>query len=306
MLKKSYGLLAGFQVYSNWRERAAAYQAIMQPIFLIVGSVVIGLVILVGCYRWLVVWGPIHHIFSAEAMWIVLLGVGGWSATRAPVEQLSRYLIVVIVAIAAFLATLVGAPPILHIDLQTTHEMYWPYTIVSLIPLVIAIGGTGLLVVHYCHQSIFCRILASWRLKAIFLGTVAGVLLMFQQLLGAEFAGASLVSIPFEPLLHVQWLVTVILVQAIAEELIFRAVIFDYLHKVRGMSLWWAVVTTLAFNLLVYLPLMPLNLPPEQITIYLLQPVMLAITCSVLWTWERGINACLACNITFRLLLMLL
>ncbi len=305
MLKKSYGLLAGFQVHSNWRERALAYQAIMQPMFMIVASVVIGLVLLVSLYRWLVIWSPIHHIFSAEAMWIVLFGVGGWSATRAPVQQLSRYLIVVIVAIAAFLATLLGAS-LLQVDLQSTRQMSWPYSIVSLIPLLIVIAGTGLLVVHHCHQSIFCRILTSWRLKATFLGTVAGVLLMFQQLLGAEFAGASLLSIPFEPLLHVQWLVTVIFVQTIAEELIFRAVIFDYLHKVRGVSLWWALLTTLVFNVLVYLPLMPLNLPPEQITIYLLQPVMLAITCSVLWTWERGINACLACNITFRLLLMLL
>lgn len=298
-------LLAGFRVFSNWRERSALYEHISQTAFVTALLSVITLAGLIGVYRLLVEWVPVRLIFTAEAVWIILFCVGGWTLTRTSLQNLAGFLAVAIAAVLSLLLTVIIAPW-LQADLQVGGGGQWPYTVVSLIPLTIAVSGTLYLIYMHCRTSPFCLAMSTWRLQATFFGTVAGVLLLFQQLLAAVFAGAALHGIERQPLFYLQWFVTVVVVHAVAEELIFRGTIFDYLHKVRGISLWWAVLVTLLLNLLIYLPLIPPELSPGQLTIFLLQPAMLAVTCSLLWSWERGVSACLACNITFRLLLMLL
>lgn len=298
-------MLTGFRVFSNWRERSAVYEQISQTAFVAALVAVITLVGLIGIYRLWVEWVPVRLIFTAEAVWIILLSVGGWALTRTPLQNLAGFLTVAIAGVLSLLVTVVVASW-LQVDLQLAVQGQWSYTILSLIPLLITVFGTLYFIYKHCATSMFCSAMSTWRLQATFLGTLAGILLLFQQLLAAVFAGAALHGIERQPLLYVQWVVTVVVVHSVAEELIFRGAIFDYLHKVRGIALWWSVFVTLLLNLLVYLPLIPPDLSPGQLTIFLLQPTMLAITCSLLWSWERGVNACLACNITFRLLLMLL
>jgi membrane protease YdiL (CAAX protease family) len=298
-------LLTDFRVFPNWRERSALYERISQTAFAAALVAVIVLMGLISVYRFWVEWVPVRMIFTAEAVWIILLSVGGWAFTRTSLQNLASFLAVAIVAVLSLLLTVIVAPW-LQADLQSGEHWQWSYGVISLVPIVIAVMGTLFLIYRHCGSSMFCGAMSTWRLQATFLGTVAGILLLFQQLLAAVFAGAALHGIERQPLLYVQWFVTVVVVHAVAEELIFRGAIFDYLHKVRGISLWWAVLVTLLLNLLIYLPLIPPDLSQGQLTIFLLQPAMLAVTCSLLWSWERGVSACLACNITFRLLLMLL
>lgn len=298
-------LLADFRVLPNWRERAATYERVAQSAFWVTVLAVCALAALLGVYRFFVEWTPIRLIFTAEAVWMILLSIGGWTLTRTSVQQLAAFLSVAIVSVLLLLITVIVAPW-LQADLQTGLRAHWLYTVISIVPLLANWTGTAVLLTRHCQQSIFCRGMALFRLRATFFGTMAGVLLLFQQLLAAVFAGIRLHVIPHEPLLYWQWFVTVVCVQAIAEEFIFRAAVFDYLHKVRGQSLWWAILVTFILNLLIYLPLTPSSLSPSQLTLYLLQPAMLSITCSMLWSWERGPSASLACNITLRLLFMLL
>jgi hypothetical protein len=298
-------LLTDFRVFPNWRQRSTLYALISQTGFATALVAVVALTGLIGVYRLLVEWVPVRLIFTAEAVWIILLSVGGWAFTRTSLQNLAGFLAVAIVSVLSLLLTVIIAPW-LQADLQSGERWQWSYTMISLVPLVVAVFGTLYFVHKHCRTSMFCRATSTWRLQATFLGTVAGILLLFQQLLAAVFAGAALHGIEHQPLLYVQWFVTVVVVHSVAEELVFRGAIFDYLHKVRGISLWWAVLVTLLLNLLIYLPLIPPELSLGQLTIFLLQPTMLAVTCSLLWSWERGVSACLACNITFRLLLMLL
>jgi hypothetical protein len=84
--------------------------------------------------------------------------------------------------------------------------------------------------------------------------------------------------------------------------LIFRATIFDYLHKVRGINLWVGIFISMALNLIFYLPQAPMGTRPEQQALFWLGPAMLSITNALLWTWERGGNSVIASNLTFRIL----
>jgi Na+/melibiose symporter-like transporter len=99
---------------------------------------------------------------------------------------------------------------------------------------------------------------------------------------------------------------TVILVGAVAEESIFRATIFDYLHQVRRVNLWIAIFISMAINLIFYLPQAPAGALPEQQALFWLGSAMLSITNALLWTWERGTNSVIASNVTFRILHLLL
>lgn len=305
MSDRSPELLSGFRVFPNWRERAADYERVGQAGFAVALIAVLLLAGLISIYRLFIDWIPVRLIFTAEAVWLVLLTIGGWAITRTHIQHLASFLVVAIVGVMSLLVTVIFAPSF-QADLLSAVQINWSYAIVSLIPLIIALGGTGILAYRQCRTSVFCRITSAWRLQATIFGTIAGILLLFQQLLSAVYAGTALHSIERQPLLYFQWFFTVVLVQAVAEELIFRGAIFDYLHKVRSFSLWLSILVTLCLNLLIYLPLIPPDLSAAQVTIFLLQPAMLAITCSLLWSWERGISASLACNITFRLLLMLL
>ncbi|MCB0116113.1 MAG: hypothetical protein R2873_29930 [Caldilineaceae bacterium] len=305
MSDQSAELLGGFRVYSNWKERATVYERLGQQAFAVSLVAVVLLVCLIGAYRLFGEWQPVRLIFASEAVWIVLLVIGGWVITRSPLQDLTGFLAVAILGVLGLLSNVIVAPW-LHADLMSAARMQWSYAIASLIPLAIALGGTGLLIYRYCRASDFCRGNAIWRLQPVFIGTVAGILLLFQQLLSAVLASATVHGIERQSLLYVQWFVTVALVQSVAEELLFRGGIFDYLYKVRSLSLWWSMLITLSLNLLIYLPLIPPDLSAGEVTIFLLQPAMLAVTCSLLWSWDRSISACLACNVTFRLLLMML
>ncbi|MBX2999382.1 MAG: hypothetical protein KF893_12780 [Caldilineaceae bacterium] len=185
----------------------------------------------------------------------------------------------------------------------------WWRLLIPLAPILVLWGGVVWATLKDSQASPFSLLSLRWRPKALFYGFCAGALLFSQHFLAGIFTVSGTVLWPAEALNALGMigrLGMVVLVWAVAEELIFRATIFDYLHHVRGINLWLAIFMSMALNLLVYLPQTPTGAAPEQQILFWLGPAMLSITNALLWTWERGANSAVASNMTFRILYLLL
>jgi hypothetical protein len=297
-------LLAGFHVRENWQARAQEYQRLAKTAFSVAVLAVFSFVLILGFYRWRFAQNRSELFVLVQTTWFFLFAVGSWCITRAANRRLPRYLWIAFIASLILLALFLTQRAEIMPRLDQPAD--WAYMLIILIPLIVIWIGTGSSALVDCRTSSFCLLSTTWRLRALFYGTCVGVVLMFQQLLAAAFSGLPWLSLQPEPLYLFQWSTTAILVRPIAEEFIFRATIFDYLHKVRQVDLWIALVISTLFNVLIYLPQLPAALQADQIALFLLAPTMLAITNALLWTWERGPNACVASNFTFCVLRVLL
>jgi membrane protease YdiL (CAAX protease family) len=297
MNEKFPKLLAGFEVHADWQERVDRSVRCANGAFITALATIAIAVTILGLH-WL---GGEEDLFVVEAVWFFLFAVGGWALTRSPLSRLYRYLLVTTAAAALLLLILITAP-----DLPSAlgEELLWQI-LLPLLPILVLWGGVARFALLDCKDSPFCLLSLRWRPKALLYGSCVGGLLVLQLLLARNFIGAPLTSQPLDTLRLVGWFGTLILVGSVAEELIFRATLFDYLHKVRGINLWMAVFVSAGINLLFYLPQAPMHAMPEEQALFWLGPAMLSITNSLLWTWERGINSVIASNVVFRILYLL-
>jgi membrane protease YdiL (CAAX protease family) len=292
-------LLAGFDVYADWQERVDRSERCANGAFTTALATIAIAVTILGIY-WL---GGEENLFVVEAVWFFLFAVGGWSLTRSPINRLYRYLLVAVAATSLLLLIVMSVPAP---QPASSAEMPWWQFLLPLLPILVLWGGVARFIQLDCKDSPFCLLSLRWRPKALLYGSCVAALLVLQLLLARTFTGATLPSQSLDPLGLVGWFGTLILVGSVAEELIFRATIFDYLYKVRGINLWLAVFTSAGINLLFYLPQAPIHAQPEQQALFWVGPAMLSITNSLLWTWERGTNSVIASNVVFRILHLLL
>jgi hypothetical protein len=291
-------LLAGFEVYGDWQERVANARRRAYGAFVVALAAVAVAVIILGI-QWLDRRG--EGGFAVEPAWLFMFAVGGWCLTRSPLSRLYRYLLIAAAAVILWMVLGLAAPS----PQTAAGDRVWWRFLIPLAPLLILGGGVVRAVLQDCQDSPFCLLSLKWRPKALLYGSSVGLLLFIQYFLAGIFAGSLLPGEPLDAVGMVGRFAAVILVGAVAEELIFRATIFDYLHQVRGINLWIAIFISMTINLLFYLPQAPQGALPEQQALFWLGPAMLAITNALLWTWERGINSVIASNVIFRILHLL-
>lgn len=289
-------LLAGFEVYADWQEREVCARRYAHGAFMV--ALATAAVIILGI-QWL---NRGVDGFAVEPAWFLMFAIGGWCLTRSPLSRLYRYLLIGAVVVILWAVIGLAAPS----PQTAVGDVSWWRFLTSLAPLLILGGGVIRAVLQDCKDSPFCLLSLRWRPKAILYGSSVGLLLFVQYFLAGFFASASLPGESLDVLGMVGRFAMVILVRAVAEELIFRATIFDYLHQVRGVNLWLAVFISMTINLLFYWPQAPQGAQLEQQALFWLGPAMLSITNALIWTWERGINSVIACNVTFRVLHLLL
>lgn len=299
MNEKFPKLLAGFEVFADWRERVDRSQHCAFSAFTTALATVAIAVVLLGIH-WI---SRPDDLLAVEAVWFFLFAVGGWCITRSPISRLYRYLLVAAVATLLLLAVLLMGS---SSQAERATEASWWRLGTLLIPLVVLWGGVARFTLRDCQESPFCLLSLRWRPKALLYGIGVGSLLYIQIFLAHTFVGGSLPVQSLDRLGMAGWFGTTILIGAVAEELLFRATIFDYLHKVRGINLWIAVIVSVGINLIFYLPQAPMAAPLAQQTLFWLAPIMLSITNALLWTWERGVNSVVASNVMFRILHALL
>jgi hypothetical protein len=288
-------LLAGFEVYADWQERVASARRYAYGAFVVALATIAFAVIILGIQRL----NRGEDGFAVEPVWFFMFAVGGWCLTRSPLSRLYRYLLVAAAAVILWMVLGLTAPS----PQTATGDSAWWRFLIPLAPLLVLGGGVVRAVLQDCKDSPFCLLSLRWRPKALLYGSSVGLLLFVQYFLAGIFAGASL---PGYALGMVGRFAIVILVGAVAEELIFRATIYDYLHQVRGINLWIAIFISMTINLIFYWPLAPQGALPAQQALFWLGPAMLSITNALMWTWERGINSVIASNVTFRVLHLLL
>jgi hypothetical protein len=291
-------LLAGFEVHTDWQERVDRAQRCAYGAFMVALTTIAVAVIILGIH-WL---NRGQDQFAVEAIWLFMFAVGGWCLTRSPLSRLYRYLLIAAAAVILLLVIGLAMPS----PQTAAGDRAWWRLLIPLAPILVLWGGIVRAVLQDCKDSPFCLLSLRWRPKALLYGSSVGMLLFVQYFLAGIFTGASLPGEPMDALGMVGRFATVILVGAVAEELIFRATIFDYLHQVRRINLWIAIFISMAINLIFYLPQAPAGALPEQQALFWLGPAMLSITNALLWTWERGTNSVIASNVTFRILHLLL
>jgi membrane protease YdiL (CAAX protease family) len=290
-------LLAGFEVYADWQERVASARRCAHGAF-VVALIAVAVAVIIMGIQWL---DGREGGFAVEPAWLFMFAIGGWCLTRSPLSRLYRYLLIAAAALILWMVLGLAAP-----SPQTpAGDRAWWRFLIPLAPLLVLAGGVVRAVLQDCKDSPFCLLSLKWRPKALLYGSSVGLLLFVQYFLAGIFAGALLPGEPLDAVGMVGRFASVILVAAVAEELIFRATIFDYLHQVRGINLWIAIFISMTINLIFYLPQAPQGVLPEQQALFWLGPAMLSITNALLWTWERGINSVIASNVIFRILHLL-
>jgi hypothetical protein len=292
-------ILAEFEVYSDWQERLDRAQRCAYAAFRVALATTVMAATILGI-RWLT---SNENLFIIEAVWIFMFAIGGWCITRSTFRRLYRYLIIAVVATALLVLIGLITPP------SAIEEGAWWRLLIPLAPILVLWGGVAWAILKDHQESPFSLLSLRWRPKVLFYGIGVGVLLFSQYFLAGIFSDSGAAPWPGETLNALGMIGRfgiVVLVWAVAEELIFRATIFDYLHHVRRINLWIAIFISMALNLLIYLPQTPTGASPGQQTLFWLGPAMLSITNALLWTWERGAHSAVVSNMTFRILYLLL
>ncbi len=142
-----------------------------------------------------------------------------------------------------------------------------------------------------------------WWIPRVVLGIVGGLVIVWELSLAAYFSDSP-ATFGFNWALILRYSVYILGIRAVGEELIYRRLIFHYLYRRRQIGFWISAAIALSFNMLIYLAIMPENLSPSTLSLYILGPALMAITNSVLYAKDGTILSSVISNILFQLVFL--
>lgn len=142
-----------------------------------------------------------------------------------------------------------------------------------------------------------------WWAPRVLAGLGGGVFVLFELYFATDFSNAP-VLFGVSPSLFLRYLVYILGVRALGEELLFRRILFHQLYRRQRLGLWAALFVTALLNLVIYLVITPFIQAPVILAVYVLGPLLMALVNGLLYAKDGTILSSVICNTIFQVFLL--
>ncbi len=142
-----------------------------------------------------------------------------------------------------------------------------------------------------------------WWAPRVLAGLAGGVFVLFELYFATDFSDAP-VLFGISPSLVIRYLVYILGVRALGEELLYRRILFHQLYRRQRLGLWAALFGTALLNLAIYLVIMPFIQAPVVMAVYLLGPLLMALVNGLLYAKDGTILSGVISNAIFQVFLL--
>lgn len=288
--------LEDIYVHDDWEERAGLWQRVENQRWK-TALVVVGLSLAMAMLiRNMPIRGDLRMLLADGVAYGLYLSAGAW-ATVHPAR--SRKLLFVITY-----AVLVAGLPLSTVAAQYAASSQGADRLVCSIIAGSMLALPGWSIVSYAifkqRGSTVSRGLNPVRLaSAALFGLLGGVFITVHLSLSFHFSG--LASLGYRPMaLLLQNLAYTVGVRAAGEEVLFRAVVFRYLHTSGGRGFWSSTLITLILNIAIYVVTMPPTDSLGMVALFLTGPSIMIITNSALYAWQGTLISPFISNVTYQ------
>ncbi len=142
-----------------------------------------------------------------------------------------------------------------------------------------------------------------WWAPRVLAGLSGGAFLFFELYFAADFSNAP-VLFGISPSLVLRYLIYILGVRALGEELLYRRILFHQLYRRQRLGLWAALFVTALLNLVIYLVITPFIQAPVVLAVYILGPLLMALVNGLLYAKDGTILSSVICNALFQVFLL--
>lgn len=294
--------LRDVRVYTDWKRRGTdAHRSDVTHVTLCIVAVSVSVLLIVALQN-LPFWTDNRLLLGNSLGAALYLTVGSWIITpprqRRLLQPLTRLLFMVAGILSGIaLINLAGAP-----------EFASQGTGIAVLGIALALLFLPGWVVSLSVLRQYRETIASWKIDSIgwnqrfFYGLLGGSALVtylvvtarFSELMPAETAGT--------PSYVAQHLVYILGFRSLAEELLFRGILFHTLYRRYNLTLIPATLIVTVLNSLIYIVSIPVaTTSPDLVTLLILGPVIMSTVHTVLYARDGTIVSPFISNVMFQL-----
>lgn len=294
--------LRDVRVYTDWKQRETdARRSDARDVALCLVTVTLSVVLVISIQN-IPFWADSRLVLGNSLSAALYLTVGAWIITPAHQRRLLRSFIHLLVMVAGILSSVAliqsaGSPQFgsqnagIAVRGIAVALLFLPGWLVSLSVLR-----------HYRTSIDAWNIETIGWNQRIFYGLVGGSALVTYLVVTARFSAippAETASTPWYIAQHVMYILGF---RSLAEELLFRGILFHLLYRRYNLTLVPATLIVIVLNSLMYVVSIPMaTMAPHLVTLFVLGPVVMSALHTVLYVQDGTIVSSFISNVMFQL-----